>query len=46
MDIKKFFVEENKIFKHKEYNILYGNKIIITKNGEYSIENYELFKKF
>lgn len=42
MDIEKFFAGENKIFKRKEYNILYGNEIIITKNGENSIDNYEI----
>lgn len=43
MDIEKFFAGENKIFKRKEYNILYyGNEIIITKNGEDSIDNYEI----
>jgi len=45
MDIKKFFAEENKIFKRKKYNILYGNEIIITKNGEDSIDNYEIIDK-
>ena len=42
MDIEKFFARENKILKRKEYNILYGNEIIITKNGEDSIDNYEI----
>lgn len=42
MDIEKFFAGENKIFKRKEYIILYGNEIIITKNGEDSIDNYEI----